>query len=123
MLPAGRPYELPILLLKPTHEPPNKQQYNRSKRCDPNRSKIKTPRGNGAPPEPRPDQAANERADDSKDYGDYAAGRVTPRNQIFREGPCNETQENPVEPERHRPTESPELRYGTRGPRVRVAIL
>lgn len=70
-------------------------------------------------------KAADECADDAENYSDYAAGRVTSWYQIFREGPGYETQKNPVEPERHRPTVSlyAEPCYGTRGPRVRVAIL
>ena len=46
------------------------------------------------------DQAADERAGDAEDDGDDAAGRVPPRNEELRERPGDETEQNPVEPER-----------------------
>jgi hypothetical protein len=93
--------------LNPPNEPTNQQQYDRAKCGNRYRAWLEASRCYCAPSESRSNEAADERAYDSQYYGDYAAGRVTPWHQKLRESPGYETQQNPVKPERHRPTVSP----------------
>ena len=52
-------------------------------------------------PEMRADPAAEQRADDAECNGDQTAGGIATRHQKLREGACDETEHDPVKPERH----------------------
>jgi hypothetical protein len=89
------------MVLQSPHEPAQQEEHYRAHGRDADGAEVKLPGGDPSPSEEsRAKPATDEGADDSEEYGDYATRRVPPWHQKLRQCPGDESEKNPVEPER-----------------------
>ena len=89
------------MVLQSPHEPAQQEEHYRAHSRDADGAEVKLPGGDLSPSEEsRAKPATDEGADDAEKYGDYAAGRVPPWHQKLRQCPGDESEKNPVKPER-----------------------
>ena len=89
------------MVLQSPYEPAQQQEHNRAHGRDANGTEVKLACSDLSPSEEsRAQPATRESADDAKQDGDYATGRVPPWYQKLRQCPGDESEKNPVKPER-----------------------
>src|SRR5688572_29814183 len=83
------------------NQAPHHQQHRRAHGRDSYRAEVQRALGDAAPSEEGAEPSTNERAGDAEGDRDEAAGGVASRNEELREPSSEETEQDPVEPERH----------------------